>query len=114
MISKTLTGKKETLVMKFGGTSVGTPEAMRQVVSIVAAEKKNWRNLVVITSALSGVTDLLIDMASGKADLMASAAILQNRHREIADVLIHDQTAREQALLLVNKIIDQILPLKDL
>jgi aspartate kinase len=111
MISKTLTGKKETLVMKFGGTSVGTPEAMRQVVSIVAAEKKNWRNLVVITSALSGVTDLLIDMASGKANLKASAAILQNRHREIADVLIHDQTAREQALLLVNKIIDQIVNL---
>ncbi len=55
---------KGTLVMKFGGTSVGTTKAMRQVVFIVKNEKPGWKNIVVVTSALDGVTDILLKMAS--------------------------------------------------
>jgi len=47
----------KTLVMKFGGTSVGTEEAMRQAAQIVASARRDWPRLVVVTSALSGVTD---------------------------------------------------------
>jgi len=32
-----------TLVMKFGGTSVGTPEAMAQVVEITRHSRQDWQ-----------------------------------------------------------------------
>jgi aspartate kinase len=111
MALKTALGKQETLVMKFGGTSVGTAGAMRQVVAIVVSERKKWKNLVVVTSALSGVTDLLLSMASGETDLAEAAETLRNRHSEIAEALIPEKVAREAALLEVRKIIDQIVNL---
>ena len=49
------------VVMKFGGTSVRDAEAVRRVVSIVGREK---RPRVVVVSALSGVTDGLLDIAA--------------------------------------------------
>ena len=109
MISTTLSGKKETLVMKFGGTSVGTPDAMRRVVAIVTAEKKNWKNLIVVTSALSGVTDLLLKMASGNPEILCEAsAELRQHHNEIAKALIPDKKNREAAVSEIEKIIAQI------
>lgn len=109
MISKEIPAKKETLVMKFGGTSVGTPDAMRQVVSIITTEKKNWQNLIVVTSALSGVTDLLLTMANGNAGTLDRSVFeIAKRHREIAEVLIQNEADRELALSEVEKVISQI------
>lgn len=109
MISKEIPAKKETLVMKFGGTSVGTPDAMRQVVSIITNEKKNWLNLIVVTSALSGVTDLLLTMANGNTGTLdRSVSEIIRRHREIAEALIQNVTEREFALSEVEKVISQI------
>jgi aspartokinase len=51
---------EKLLVMKFGGTSVGTSAAMAQAVEIVAGSQVQWPAVVVVTSALSGVTDLLL------------------------------------------------------
>ena len=51
------------LVMKFGGTSVGTVAAMAQAVQIIQKTRRDWPRMLVITSALSGVTDLLIQSA---------------------------------------------------
>lgn len=53
----------DTLVMKFGGTSVGTAEAMSKAVANVRASRKDWERIVVVTSALSGVTNLLVESA---------------------------------------------------
>ncbi|HLF01269.1 MAG TPA: aspartate kinase [Anaerolineales bacterium] len=50
----------KTLVMKFGGTSVGSAEAIAKSADIVQAAKKDWPQLAVIVSAMSGVTDLLL------------------------------------------------------
>ncbi|HTX79550.1 MAG TPA: aspartate kinase, partial [Longilinea sp.] len=111
MTLQTSTGKHETLVMKFGGTSVGTIAAMRQVVAIICDERRQWKNLVVVTSALNGVTDLLLSMASGKADVTEAATTLRHRHVEIAEALVTDKAAREKALLETHKIIDQVVDL---
>jgi hypothetical protein len=58
---------QNTLVMKFGGTSVGTHAAMAQAIEIVRATSADWPRLVVVTSALSGVTNLLLDSAAAAA-----------------------------------------------
>ena len=104
--------KKETLVMKFGGTSVGTPAAMRQVVSIVKTQKKVWKNLIVVTSALSGVTDLLLKMASADAGSLGEASLeLNQRHVELIENLITDAQLKKQATNQVEQIILQVVNL---
>jgi aspartate kinase len=51
------------LVQKYGGTSVGNPERIRNVAHRVAACRKEGHRLVVVVSAMSGVTDGLIKLA---------------------------------------------------
>lgn len=82
-----------TLVMKFGGSSVANTAAMRQVVENVRAAKKDWPRLVVVTSALSGITDLLIGSANhaalGDEGFYKSAeAQIRERHAQIAADLV--------------------------
>jgi aspartate kinase len=51
---------KKMLVIKFGGTSVGSPQALSNAADIVRTANKDWRRLVVVVSAMSGTTDLLL------------------------------------------------------
>src|SRR5882672_6784660 len=51
------------IVQKFGGTSVGNPERIKNVARRVAAYRKNGDQIVVVVSAMSGVTDNLIRLA---------------------------------------------------
>ena len=58
--------QKPLLVMKFGGTSVGSPEAIRRAAELAARTTPEWRP-VVVSSAMSQVTNLLLDtMAHGE------------------------------------------------
>jgi aspartate kinase len=51
------------IVQKFGGTSVANPERIRNVADRVAAYRAQGSQVVVVVSAMSGVTDNLIKMA---------------------------------------------------
>src|SRR5437870_4837298 len=51
------------IVQKFGGTSVGNTERIRQVAARVARYHANGDKIVVVVSAMSGVTDNLIKLA---------------------------------------------------
>ena len=57
----------KTLIMKFGGTSVGSLAAIRQAIEIVRAARAEWPRLAVVISAMSGVTDALIAAAHAAA-----------------------------------------------
>ena len=59
-------GKKPLIVMKFGGTSVGSPERMKSVAELVAGYAKE-SEVVVVVSAMGGVTDILIRAANQAA-----------------------------------------------
>lgn len=52
-----------TLVMKFGGTSVGMTMGLTQLLSIVLNEHQRWDRLLLVVSALEGVTDSLLEAA---------------------------------------------------
>ncbi|MEZ4666615.1 MAG: aspartate kinase [Anaerolineae bacterium] len=52
-----------TLVMKFGGSAIGTTTTLAQVLSIVLHEHEQWDHVVLVVSALEGVTDALIEAA---------------------------------------------------
>lgn len=50
-------------ILKFGGSSVGSPDALRRVISIIESKQKE-RRLIVVVSALRGITDQLIETAN--------------------------------------------------
>ena len=51
------------IVQKYGGTSVGTLERIQEVAKRVIESKNAGHSLVVIVSAMSGVTNRLIEYA---------------------------------------------------
>ena len=70
-------------ILKFGGTSVGAPEPLRAAVGIVAAAQRE-ASVVVVVSALSGVTDALLaalaGASAGRLDVARFAQALRERH----------------------------------
>lgn len=77
------------IVLKFGGTSVGTAEALRHVQQIVSAAP---RPAVVVVSALGGVTDALVSLmrrtAAGEPGYSEAVGEIALRHRRIVDELV--------------------------
>ncbi|MBI3878200.1 MAG: aspartate kinase, partial [Verrucomicrobia bacterium] len=51
------------IVQKYGGTSVGNPDRIKNVARRVAEYRKRGDQVVVVVSAMSGVTDGLIKLA---------------------------------------------------
>ena len=100
-MAKNVEEKPKTLVMKFGGTSVGSAEAMEQVLGILAEERQNWTRLVVVISAMSGGTDLLlesaIDAKLGRSETFHQAASeLRKKHTAIVEDLLPDLVRQSQ------------------
>jgi len=62
-----LRDKKDIIVMKFGGTSVGDAKKIRRVAARIIDAKKAGKSVVVAVSAMGDTTDRLIDMAYGIA-----------------------------------------------
>ena len=56
--------KKRLVVQKYGGTSVGCTERIKNVAKRIASYVKNGDDVVVVASAMSGVTDRLIEMSN--------------------------------------------------
>jgi aspartate kinase len=52
------------IVQKYGGTSVGNPERIRNVAKRVCRAKDEGHDVVVVVSAMSGETDKLINLAA--------------------------------------------------
>ena len=53
-----------TLVLKFGGSSVGTVELIKSAAQIIKKEYDNGHNLAVVVSAMSGTTNDLINFVN--------------------------------------------------
>lgn len=108
--------QNKTLVMKFGGTSVGSADALVSAAQIICNAKKDWARVVVVTSAMSGVTDLLLQSASlaaqGKLDSLAEAeSTLRQKHFSALDSLVKDETLREQTKIEINSLILALIDL---
>lgn len=101
----------KTLVMKFGGTSVGSADAIRQVVEIVRNTRQDWGRVVVVTSALSGVTNVLLESATraAKGDLSAfyqAVRDLTERHYTVLTELIPDLARQNQVRQEINHLLN--------
>ena len=71
-------------VLKFGGSSVGTPERIKSIIGILKEYRKRGEKFTVVFSAFSGVTDSLIEMATKAANAdtsyMDTYKAFQKRH----------------------------------
>jgi aspartokinase/homoserine dehydrogenase 1 len=94
------TGKKPLCVMKFGGTSVGDASCIGRVVEIVRAAARE-SDVVVVVSAMSGVTNKLVAAASqAEAGIYQPVAAifgeLRQQHDAAASALIHSTAERNR------------------
>ncbi len=81
-------------VLKFGGTSVGSVDSIRTVAEIIRGQDEP---LVVVFSALSGVTNMLsecLELASAKNDRYISVLDdIEKRHQAISTQLLNSENA---------------------
>lgn len=96
-------------VMKFGGTSVGSPESLQLVKNIVEAEKEP---VVVVVSALGGVTDRLLlaaDFAvNGNSGYKSVLDEIIQRHEDIIQKMIPDSSAKEEVVQKTQLLYDDL------
>src|ERR1700751_1528105 len=87
-------------VMKFGGTSVGDASSIARVTEILAKSARQ-NPVVVVVSAMSGVTNRLIEAAtcSEAGERERASALLQGlreQHAQALEALIHDPETRRR------------------
>lgn len=95
-------------VLKFGGTSVGTVESLRSVKAIVEACDEP---VIVVVSALGGITDQLINTAklAAKGDIahLESYARIVDRHRKVIEGIVPSANQLE-VLSIVNPLLEEL------
>lgn len=101
-----------TITMKFGGTSVGSPEAIATVADIIAEEVARGTRVVAVVSAMSGVTDALhksvLDAAQGdRWGYKSCSKRLRDRHDEVVNLLMKPGKNREALLADLDLVLDQ-------
>ena len=99
----------KTLVMKFGGTSVGSAAAMSAGVRIVRTAREEFPNVAVVVSALSGITNLLLENAARAVSgdlsrLESSADQLHSSHLSIAQALIPRINDRQDTMAQIEEL----------
>ncbi len=90
------------IVMKFGGTSVGSAERISQAAQLAVDTAAKGHQVVVVTSAMSKVTDTLIGAARQASTGTWNPALRQElfeRHKAVADAVIGNDKARHAAVL---------------
>ena len=100
------------IIMKFGGTSVGSVDALKNVVKIVADAKKNGHDVVVVVSAMSGVTNLLLNAAhqaeAGNEEAASQARVeIDNKHAEATRHFLGDSPQRDEVMVHVRMLLDE-------
>jgi aspartate kinase len=101
--------KTKLQIMKFGGTSVGDASCIRRSAQIVANASREF-SVAVVVSAMSGVTNRLIDAAhqAKRGDREAGktiADVLRRQHTEALAALVTEEPVRQRVECRVEEIL---------
>jgi len=112
------------LVLKFGGSSVGSPAALEKIIEILKDPVRRGRIALVVVSAFSGVTDSLIELsrqaASGDTTYAGTVAFLKKRHQDAAAYFLTGEALKaagknlEQSFSELSRVLDGVSILKEL
>ena len=98
-------------VLKFGGTSVGSVNSILSLKRIVEDESKK-QPIVVVVSALGGITDKLLSTArlalSGDESWKDEYTAMVDRHHKMIDTIITDTKKRETLFNTVDSLLEQL------
>ena len=96
-------------VLKFGGTSVGSVESILNLKKIVEGQQEP---VVVVVSALGGITDKLISTSNlamaGDAAYLTSYNEMVERHHQMINAIITDTKKKEVLLATVDELLGQL------
>ena len=96
-------------VLKFGGTSVGSVESILNLKKIVEGQNEP---VVVVVSALGGITDKLIGTSklamAGDAAYLTAYEEMVERHHQMIDAIITDTTKKTTLLATVDELLGQL------
>lgn len=96
-------------VLKFGGTSVGSVESILNLKKIVEACDEP---VVVVVSALGGITDKLISTSkqavTGDPSYLTSYEEMVERHHLMIDSIITDPSKRVKLMAIVDELLEQL------
>jgi len=98
-------GGNKMKVMKFGGTSVGKPQRMKEVAQLINADKETK---IVVLSALSGTTNALVEISNVLANGDRYAAqekinALEAHYRSFVNELLSKDAVLQKASKLLSE-----------
>jgi aspartate kinase len=101
------------VVMKFGGTSVATGENIRRVANIVADSVKQDYQVVVVVSALAGVTNQLIEEAEqarkkSEKQIQEFTKKLVEKHVAAVTKAIENKSIQKEVEQVIKKTVDEL------
>jgi aspartate kinase len=109
-----------TIVMKFGGTSVGSAKAIRETAQLIQRYQAEYGKVVVVASGMGTkpvkVTDMLLNganaaLAGNKATYEQLAETMRQVHFDVIDSLLSPEKKRQQILAEINQMVDHFLAL---
>ena len=90
-------------VLKFGGTSVGSVESIKTVLTILETDKSKGEEIAVVFSAMGGATNQLIEMSNlasqSKEQYKDLLKKLQDRHFDVINALVN---VKQQSKIFAN------------
>ena len=91
-------------VLKFGGTSVGSPENMRAVMQLITDGEQK----IVVLSAMSGTTNALVEISSylhkkNKDAANIAIGVLETKYKKVVDELYVSEDSKKQGAKVVKK-----------
>lgn len=96
-------------VLKFGGTSVGSVDSIRQIQHIIGQQTDDC---IVVVSALGGITDQLLKAAhlalEAGEEYMEIYQAIRCRHMDMVNTLITNPTIRQMLCLELESILDEL------
>ena len=96
-------------VLKFGGTSVGSVDSIRQIQQIIARQTDDC---IVVVSALGGITDQLLRAAhlalENGEEYMEVYQQIRQRHLDMIHTLIQNATVRQMLCHEIERILDEL------
>lgn len=96
-------------VLKFGGTSVGSVDSIRQIQHIISQQTDDC---IVVVSALGGITDQLLRAAhlalENGEEYMEVYQQIRQRHLDMIQALIENTTVRQMLCHEIERILDEL------
>jgi aspartate kinase len=101
------------IVMKFGGTSVATGENIRRVANIIVDSVKKDYRVVVVVSALAGVTNQLVEEAEqakkkSEKQIQEFTKKLVEKHVAAAMEAIENKSVQKEVEQVIEKTVDEL------